>query len=64
LLADLSKFDVVFVNPDKPFYRGLEHKLMREFKGVLIVANPVFLPSIEPKQKFEFMGNVVFVYEF
>ncbi|RLE39291.1 hypothetical protein DRJ17_01060 [Candidatus Woesearchaeota archaeon] len=60
---DLSVFDVLFINPDKPFYRGLENKLLQEFKGVLIVANPVFLPSFKEKQLFDYPGNPVFIYE-
>jgi 16S rRNA G1207 methylase RsmC len=41
---DLSKFDMIFINPDKGFNYGLEKKLMNELKGTLVVYNNLFLP--------------------
>lgn len=29
---DLSAYDFLFINPDRPFHRGLEQKLLREMK--------------------------------
>ncbi len=48
---DLGKYDVIFCNPDKPFYHGLETKLIKEFKGVLFVYNDIFLPRFLKKKK-------------
>lgn len=42
---NLSKHDIIFVNPDRPMYRGLETKLLNELKGQLIVYGPFFHPS-------------------
>ena len=30
---DISGYDIIFVNPDAPFYRGLEDKLIKQLKG-------------------------------
>lgn len=43
---DLSKYDVLFHSPDKPYYRGtLNQKLLRELQGTLIVHGWEFHPS-------------------
>jgi tRNA1(Val) A37 N6-methylase TrmN6 len=42
---DLSKYDIIFINPDKPFNKGLERKLQSELKGILLVYNMVFSPD-------------------
>lgn len=41
---DLSKYDIIFINPDKSFSRGLERKLIKEFKGTLVVYNHIYKP--------------------
>ena len=48
---DISKYDVVFVNPDKPFNKGLEKKLRKELKGILLVYNIVYHPDSMEKGK-------------
>lgn len=48
---DLSKYDAVFVNPDKGFEHGLEDKLLKELKGKLFVYNQIFLPRFLKKGK-------------
>lgn len=42
---DFSKYDIIFINPDQSFHRGLEKKIKQEFKGTLIVYNMVFKPE-------------------
>ena len=42
---DLNSYDLVFINPDKPFHRGLEDKLLKELNGHLLVFGPFFLPQ-------------------
>ena len=45
LQHDISKYEIIFVNPDKEFHHGLEEKLLKELKGILIVYNVVFRPT-------------------
>ena len=33
---DLSRYDLLFIHPDKPLYRGLEPKLRNEMRGNLL----------------------------
>lgn len=42
---DLSRYSVVFINPDNRFTDGLDRKLAEELKGILIVYNLVYQPS-------------------
>ena len=42
---DISKHDVVFLNPDQPLHRGLEDKLQKELKGHLILFGNHFHPK-------------------
>ncbi|HII16471.1 TPA: hypothetical protein HA361_01025 [Candidatus Woesearchaeota archaeon] len=42
---NLSGHDIIFINPDSPFYRGTEKKLMRELHGKLIVLGHHFHPQ-------------------
>jgi hypothetical protein len=46
---DISGYDIVYVNPDKGFSRGLEKKLLRELTGTLIVHNDIFQPDFLEK---------------
>ena len=43
---DFSKYDVLFINPDKGFHHGLEDKLLKEMEedAVLLVYNNIFMP--------------------
>lgn len=60
---NLNKYDAVFCNPDQPFYRGLEQKLLKELNGKLIVYGSHFLPSqLRQEQSFSVNGTLVSVY--
>ncbi len=52
---DLSKYDVVFINPDKRMTQ-LEPKLLRELKGKLVVYNHLFHPEVLRKEM-EFVAH-------
>lgn len=51
LEEDFSKYDIIFINPDNPFSKGLEKKLKKEFKGLLLVYNIVHHPLHLKKRK-------------
>ena len=51
LKEDLSKYDLLFINPDQGFHKGLGKKLQDEMKGELIVYNFVFQPHNLKKGK-------------
>ena len=53
LKLDLSKYDFIFINPDKGFENKLEEKLLKEMnpKARLIVYNNIFLPRFLKKGK-------------
>lgn len=53
----LSKYDAVFINPDKSFSRGLEQKLKKELKGILIVYNMVYRPETLEKGRTYWLGH-------
>ena len=62
--VDLSQYDIIFINPDKPFYRGLEPKLLKEMKknALLIIYGNHFLPQqLKLKKKID-VGTDVVVY--
>ena len=42
---DLSKFDLIFMYPDKRFDKEFEEKLQKEFKGDVFIYNNIFLPE-------------------
>jgi hypothetical protein len=44
LEVDLSAYDILFIYPDNPLIR-LEKKLLKEFRGDLIVCGGIFLPE-------------------
>ena len=48
---DISKYDFIFINPDKGFDKGLEEKLIKEMNGKLFVYNNIFLPRFLKKGK-------------
>ena len=53
LKHDLSKYDIIFINPDKGFEYKLENKLLKEIKpkAKLFVYNNLFLPNLLKKRK-------------
>jgi hypothetical protein len=63
LEQDLSKYDIIFINPDKGFHKGTEDKLLKELKGKLLVYNFVFEPRFLKKgKKYWFNETPVTVY--
>ena len=50
---DFSKYNIIFINPDKGFEYKLENKLLKEMKkdAKLFVYNNIFLPNILKKGK-------------
>ncbi len=41
---DIGKYDVIFIHPDKPFFRGLD-EIFKDFNGILIVNGEHYLPT-------------------
>ncbi|MBN2112268.1 hypothetical protein JW707_04165 [Candidatus Woesearchaeota archaeon] len=58
LKHDLSKYDILFINPDKSFNKGLEKKLRKEMKGVLFVYNMIYMPDSMKKGKTYWISSV------
>jgi hypothetical protein len=54
---DFSKYDIIFINPDKGFHHGLEDKLLKELKGILFVHQQIFQPRFLKKGKTYWMGQ-------
>lgn len=48
---DISQYDLIYVSPDKPFYRGLDQKLRKEAQGKVLVHGHEFQPSTLYKEK-------------
>jgi hypothetical protein len=61
---DFSKYNVIFVSPDKPFRRkGFEKKLVDEMKGELIVHGWEFHPKyLEKKEEHIIDGEKFIIY--
>jgi len=60
---DISKHDVVFLNPDQPLHRGVEDKLLKELKGHLILFGNHFHPTnLKKKQSLMINGTLVTLY--
>ncbi|MBW2978241.1 class I SAM-dependent methyltransferase [Candidatus Woesearchaeota archaeon] len=57
---DVSKYDIIFVNPDKGFENGLEDKLIKDMnpKTKLLVYNQIFLPRFLKKGKTTWFDQV------
>lgn len=55
---NLSKYDFLFIFPDKSFYMAFEDKLTKEMKGVLAVYNNIFLPTFLKKKKVVWVNQV------
>jgi hypothetical protein len=65
LKHDISKYDFIFINPDKGFEYSLEEKLLKEMgpKAKLFVYNNIFLPRFLKKEKtYLFEGIPVICY--
>ncbi len=59
----IDKYDIVFINPDKPIERGLEKKLLKELKGQLILYDHHFHPSqLIKKHSFLVDSTLITVY--
>ncbi|MFA6888307.1 MAG: hypothetical protein WC254_02315 [Candidatus Woesearchaeota archaeon] len=60
---DISQYDLLYVSPDRPFYRGLDIKLHNEMKGKLLVHSYEFLPKILKLEKqFKINGELFGLY--
>lgn len=42
---NMQPYDLVYVSPDKPFFRGLDRKIQKELQGKLIVHGYEFHPT-------------------
>ncbi len=58
---DLSKYDLIYISPDKPFYRGLDQKLKKEAQGKVLVHGYEFQPSTLRKEKEIIVNGNMFV---
>ena len=66
LKKDISKYDIIFINPDQGFHKGLEDKLLKEMneKAKLFIYNNIFQPRFLKKGKtYWFNGIPVIVYK-
>ncbi|MBI2139424.1 methyltransferase domain-containing protein [Candidatus Woesearchaeota archaeon] len=60
---DISGYDAVFINPDKPMGRGTEEKLLKELQGKLLVYGHHFHPeTLKKEQEVSVDGCKVTVY--
>ncbi|MCX6707099.1 MAG: methyltransferase domain-containing protein [Candidatus Woesearchaeota archaeon] len=55
---NFSKYDFIFINPDKEWNEKIEKKLLREFNGVLFVNNNIFLPNLFRKGRSYWFGSI------
>jgi predicted O-methyltransferase YrrM len=57
LEEDLSKYDIIFINPDNYFYK-LEKNIVEQFKGALVITDNIFRPlTLTPKRKVSVRGT-------
>jgi SAM-dependent methyltransferase len=56
---DFSKYDMIFLAPDKPLRRGLEQKLVKELNGKLILYGPIYHPRGLKKEESFFVNNTL-----
>jgi SAM-dependent methyltransferase len=54
---DISKYDIVFMNPDQEF-KALETKLNTELKGPLFIYNELFAPNTLKKGRKYWYGQI------
>ena len=60
---NIDNFDVAFVYPDAPMYRGLEKKLLNELRGKLLHYGHHFHPeNLRAVDKFTINGSLFTVY--
>ena len=59
LEQDLSVYDILFIYPDNPIIR-LELKLLKEFRGDLIVCGGIYAPERLVKKRVVQINNAVF----
>ncbi|MCK4589023.1 MAG: class I SAM-dependent methyltransferase [Nanoarchaeota archaeon] len=59
LKHNLSNYDIIFINPDNGFHKGLEDKLIKEMnkKTHLYIYNNIFLPRFLEKGKTYHTGS-------
>ncbi|TKJ17872.1 hypothetical protein CEE44_05115 [Candidatus Woesearchaeota archaeon B3_Woes] len=63
LKENLSKYDIIFINPDKGFHNETETKLLEELKGILIVYNFIYHPRFLQKGKtYQFDQTPITIY--
>jgi len=62
LKHDFSKYDLIFINPDNDFSKGLDTKLKKELKGKLIVYNIVYKPHTLKKGKTVWIDQAPFFF--
>jgi SAM-dependent methyltransferase len=64
MTLDFKNFDIVYISPDKPFFRGLGNKLQKELRGKLIVQGYEFQPTnLELQHEWIINGEKFCVYE-
>jgi len=61
LEQDLSEYDILFINPDQGFQKGLDEKLLKEMNGTLYVHNNIFLPEKLKKGKSTWVDGVAII---
>lgn len=63
LKQNLTKYNVIFINPDKGFHNETETKLLEELKGILIVYNFIYHPRFLKKGKtYQFEQTPITIY--
>ncbi len=55
---DLSKYDIIFINPDKLFTLEFEQKLVKELTGTLYIYNNIFAPKMLEKGKTHWISQM------
>jgi len=61
---NFSKHDIFFLNPDIPFYRGIENKLLSEMRGKLVLYGSHYCPSyLKKEDSFVVNGTEIGVYK-
>ncbi len=59
----IQSYDLVYVSPDKPFFRGLDRKLQKELQGKLIVHGYEFHPiALQLEREWIINGDKFCVY--
>ena len=57
---NISKYDIIFMNPDQEFRHGLDGKLLREMKGKLICFSLIYSPDKLKKGRTYWIDQVPF----